>query len=58
MVKVKDFHESVRDEIKKGSEEILKTSVPLYLQALTTFEVLHRLIGHMTMFYSQRRPKN
>jgi hypothetical protein len=31
-------------------------SVPLYLQALTTFEVLHRLIGHMTMYFCQRRP--
>ena len=43
--------------LKKASEEILKTSVPLYMQALTTFELLHRLIGHMTMFYSQRRPQ-
>jgi hypothetical protein len=31
--------------------------VPLYLQALTTFDVVHRLIGYMGMYYSQRRPK-
>lgn len=55
--KVGKFHDSVRDEVEKASKEILSTSVPLYLQALTTFEVLHRLIGHMTMFYSQRRPQ-
>jgi len=56
LAKVNDFHESQRAEVQKASEEILTTSVPLYLQALTTFELIHRLIGHMTMFYSQRRP--
>jgi hypothetical protein len=57
LAKVNDFHDSQRAEVKKTSEEILRTSMPLYLQALTTFDVLHRLIGHMTMFFSQRRPQ-
>ena len=57
LAKVDDFHELQRAEVRKASEEILSTSMPLYLQALTTFEVLHRLIGHMTMFFSQRRPQ-
>jgi hypothetical protein len=30
--------------------------MPLYLQAITTFDVLHRLIGHMTAHFCQRRP--
>jgi hypothetical protein len=57
LAKVDDFHESQRAEVRKASEEIFRTSMPLYLQALTTFEVLHRLIGHMTVFFSQRRPQ-
>jgi hypothetical protein len=57
LAKVVDFHESQRAEVQTASQEILRTSVPLYLQALTTFEVLHHLIGHMTMFFSQRRPQ-
>jgi uncharacterized protein DUF3800 len=57
LAKVNNFHESQRAEVEKASREILATSVPLYLQALTTFDVIHRLIGNMTMFYSQRRPQ-
>ncbi|MEJ2378245.1 MAG: hypothetical protein P8Y71_23625, partial [Pseudolabrys sp.] len=56
MAKVGNFHESVRPEVQKASQEILDMSIPLYLQALTTFEVIHRLMGHMTMYFSQRRP--
>jgi hypothetical protein len=56
LAKVANFREDVRPEVEKASRQILETSVPLYLQALTTFEVLHRLIGHMTMYFCQRRP--
>ena len=58
LAKVANFREDVRPEVEKASRQILETSVPLYLQALTTFEVLHRLIGHMTMYFCQRRPAN
>jgi hypothetical protein len=57
LARVSNFAEAVQPEVRAASHEILNTSVPLYLQALTTFEVIHRLIGHMTMFYSQRRPR-
>jgi len=56
LAKVANFREDVRPEVEKASRQILETSVPLYLQALATFEVLHRLIGHMTMYFCQRRP--
>jgi hypothetical protein len=56
LAKVSDFAEAVRPQIQKASEEILKMPVQLYLQALTTFELLHRLIGYMTMYFSQRWP--
>ena len=56
LAKVPNFREDVRSEVEKASRQILETSLPLYLQALTTFDVLHRLIGHMTMYFCQRRP--
>lgn len=57
LARVNDFAETQRDEVRKASQEILETSVPLHLQALTTFDVVHRVIGYMTMFHSQRRPQ-
>lgn len=56
LARVSLFNESVQEEVRKASQEVLDTPVQLYLQALTTFELLHRLIGHMTLYYSQRRP--
>jgi hypothetical protein len=56
LAKVPNFREDVRPEVEKASRQILETSVPLYLQAITTFDVLHRLIGHMTAYFCQRRP--
>jgi hypothetical protein len=56
LTKVGRFRQDVRPEIEKASRQILEMSVPLYLQALTTFDVLHRLIGHITMYFCQRRP--
>lgn len=56
LARVPNFREDVRSDVEKASRQILETSLPLYLQALTTFEVLHRLIGHVTMYFCQRRP--
>jgi hypothetical protein len=56
LAKVANFREDVRPEVEKAGRQILETSLPLYLQALTTFEVLHRLIRNMTMYFCQRRP--
>jgi hypothetical protein len=56
LARVPNFREDVRSDVERASRQILETSLPLYLQALTTFEVLHRLIGHVTMYFCQRRP--
>jgi hypothetical protein len=56
LAKVASFQEAVRPEVEEASRQILKTPVNLYLQALVTFEVLHRLIGHTTAFFAQRKP--
>jgi hypothetical protein len=56
LAKVANFREDVRPEVQKASEQILKTSVNLFLQALTTFDVLHRSIGQIAIFFAQRKP--
>jgi hypothetical protein len=56
LAKVANFRADVRPQVEKASQQILDTSVPLYLQALATFELLHHLIGYMTMYFCQRRP--
>jgi hypothetical protein len=56
LARVERFRAEIRPEVEKASRQILATSVPLYLQALATFNVLHRLIADMTMYFSQRRP--
>jgi hypothetical protein len=56
LAKVANFREDVRPEVQKASEQILKTPLNLFLQALTTFDVLHRLVGQMVVFFAQRKP--
>ncbi len=57
LAKVKDFAEAHQVDIERASRQILTTSTPLYLQALMTFEVIHRTIANTTAYYSQRRPQ-
>jgi hypothetical protein len=56
LAKVANFRQDVRPEVQKASEQILKTPLNLFLQALTTFDVLHRLVGQMVVFFAQRKP--
>jgi hypothetical protein len=50
------FREDVRPEVQAASEYILKSPVNLFLQALTTFDVLHGVITRATNFFAQRKP--
>jgi hypothetical protein len=50
------FHEPARGDVESAGRQILATSLPLYIQAVTTFELMHRLIGHTTLYYVQRLP--
>lgn len=54
--KVADFREDLRPEIRAASEYILQAPLNLFLQALTTFTVLHRVISRATTFFAQRKP--
>ena len=56
LAKVPNFREDVRPEVQAASEYINKAPVNLFLQALTPFDVLHRVIGRVTSFYAQRKP--
>jgi len=56
LAKVANFREDVRPEVQAASEYILQAPLNLFLQALTTFDVLHRVIGHSTSFFAQRKP--
>jgi hypothetical protein len=56
LAKVANFREDVRPEVQAASDYILKPPVNLFLQALTTFDVLHHVISRATTFFSQRKP--
>jgi hypothetical protein len=56
LAKVPKFREDVQPEVKAASEYILKAPVNLFLQALTTFDVLHHVITKATTFFAQRKP--
>lgn len=54
--RVSRFREPDRSEVERASKQILTTSAPLYLQAITTFEVIKTIIDHVPMYFSQRQP--
>jgi hypothetical protein len=56
LAKVPNFREDVRPEVQAASEYILKAPVNLFLQALTTFQVLHGVITRAPNFFAQRKP--
>jgi hypothetical protein len=56
LAKVASFREDVRPEVQAASEYILQASLNLFLQALTTFNVMHRVISRATTFFAQRKP--
>jgi hypothetical protein len=56
LAKVRNFRDDVRPQVQAASEYINKAPVNLFLQALTTFDVLHRVISRVTSFYAQRKP--
>jgi hypothetical protein len=48
--------DSIRDRIAAASNYILQIPAQLFLQALTTFDLMHRVIGNTALFFSQRKP--
>lgn len=48
--------DSIRERVAAASNYILEIPAQLFLQALTTFDLMHRVIGHTALFFSQRKP--
>jgi hypothetical protein len=56
LARVPFFREDVRPQVQAATEYINKAPPNLFLQALTTFNVLHRVIDRVPSFYAQRMP--
>jgi hypothetical protein len=50
------FPDAIRHRVAAAANYIPQISAQLFLQALTTFELMHRVIGHTALFFSQRKP--
>jgi hypothetical protein len=54
--KLAAFPESLRGRVARAIEYLDTMTPQLFLQALTTFELIHRVICHAILYFSQRRP--
>jgi hypothetical protein len=50
------FPDSLRGRVAQEIDYLETMTPPLFLQALTTFELIHRVIRHTILYLSQRRP--
>ena len=51
------FNPSAQTEVRTSIDQINRTSIPLFLQAITSFDVLHSVICHVPLFFAQRQPR-
>jgi hypothetical protein len=49
--------DALRERVAAASNYIPRISAQLFLQALVTFDLMHRVIGHTTLFFAQRKPE-
>ena len=57
LARIDRFREPDRHLVEKACRQISTTSLPLYLQAIATFEVLHSIINHVPLYFAQRQPR-
>jgi hypothetical protein len=50
------FPETLRGKVAEAVDYLDTMTPQLFLQALTTFELIHRVISHTILYFSQRRP--
>ena len=50
------FSERTRPEVQRTVHQIRQTSVPLFLQATASFDVLQSIIKHVPLYFAQRHP--
>ena len=53
--RVNGFREPDRSLVEEACLQISRTSLPLYIQAIITFEVLHSIINHVPLYFAQRQ---
>ena len=54
--KLATFPEALRGRANEAVDYLDTMTPQLFLQALTTFELIHRVISHAILYFSQRRP--
>jgi hypothetical protein len=54
--KLPEFPEPMRAKVTEAVDYLDGITPQLFLQALTTFELVHRVISHSILYFSQRRP--
>ena len=57
LARVNGFREPDRSLVEQACHQISMTSLPLYIQAIITFEVLHSIIQHVPLYFAQRQPQ-
>lgn len=51
------FNKDAQKEVREAIVQIRKTPVPLFLQAMATFDMLSNVISHVPLYFAQRQPK-
>ena len=54
--KLPAFPDSLRPRVAEAVDYLNTMAPQLFLQALATFELIHRVISHAILYFSQRRP--
>jgi hypothetical protein len=57
LARVDGFREPDRTLVEQACHQISATSLPLYIQAIMTFEVLHSILSHVALYFAQRQPQ-
>ena len=54
LARVDGFQEPDRTLVEQACHQISATSLPLYVQAIMTFELLHSIVSHVPLYFAQR----
>ena len=54
--RIPTFPQFIRQRVTTAANYIPQIPAQLFLQALTTFDLMHRVIGNTSLYFSQRKP--
>ncbi len=52
-----EHHDVVRNWVAQTKAQLLAFKPPAYVQSIVTMELMRKVLGHATMYFSQRRPE-